>query len=327
VNLYTQEYFELLRGRLKEGGYTTYWLPVDQLSESDSKGVIAGFCNVFDDCSLWRGAGLQLVLVGSNDASGRIEESRFRRQWDDREVLAELQVLGFETPELLLTTFVGDASYLRSLTKGIAPLVDNYPHRLNRQATQDLDFHNAVLKNEDSAQRYRESAYLKKRLPPTLFDAGLSNYRYQALIEDCLGVYPNLRPVPLAELHMILTETDLRTPALWLLGDTTEFSGIIERLSKSRRDDPTVEHHLGLRELASRNYLGADLHFQRAQQLGDNGQGLFYNRILALAYAGDLEEAQTVAAEFAGKFSAVGSGDLAFWDFCRKNFGLRNPSL
>jgi spermidine synthase len=327
VNLYTQEYFELLHGRLKEGGYTTYWLPVEQLSESDTKAVIAGFCNVFDDCSLWRGAGLQLVLVGSKNATGRIEESRFRRQWNDQAVLHELRVLGFETPELMLTTFVGDAPYLRSLTADADPLVDNYPHRLGRQLSMDLDFHYGVVANEKSAERYRNSTYLKKLLPPALFEAGSSSYRYQALIDDCLDAYPNPRPIPLSQLHMILTETDLRTPALWLLGDTGAFSGVIEKLSRGRVDDPTVETHLGLRELSNRDYKSADRHFQRAQELGDEGQAPYYYRVLALAYAGDLETAQSVVTEFAGKFGAVQSGESAFWDFVNRNFGLSRPAM
>jgi hypothetical protein len=191
----------------------------------------------------------------------------------------------------------------------------------------DLDFHYGVVSNEKSAERYRESTYLKNLLPTALFDAGLSNYRYQASIDECLNVYPNPRPIPLTELHMILTETDLRTPALWLLGDTAEFSGIIERLSRKGGDDATVEFHLGLRGLAGRAYQEADRHFQRAQELGDEGQALYYYRILALSYAGDLEVAQSVVTEFAGKFGAVQSGESVFWDFVNRNFGLLAPSL
>jgi hypothetical protein len=169
---------------------------------------------------------------------------------------------------------------------------------------------------------------LKSLLPPDeLFESGLSNYRYQARIDECLDPYPNPRPIPLTELHTILTETDLRTPALWLLGDTAEFSGVIERLLKSRGADPTVELHLGLRALADRRYHEADRHFQRAQQLGDDGQAFYYYRVLALAYAGDLEAAQSVVTEFAGRFGAVRSGESVFCDFVNRTFGLSNPTL
>ncbi len=57
VNLYTREYFALIRNRLVEGGLATYWLPVSGLLEEDTKAILRAFCEVFPDCSLWGGAG------------------------------------------------------------------------------------------------------------------------------------------------------------------------------------------------------------------------------------------------------------------------------
>src|SRR6185503_11659685 len=57
VNLYSREYFALLRSRLAEGGVVTYWLPVTQLSPAGAKSIARAFCDVFDDCSLWTGGG------------------------------------------------------------------------------------------------------------------------------------------------------------------------------------------------------------------------------------------------------------------------------
>ena len=54
VNLYSQEYFKLIRKRLNPGGYASYWLPVQQLEPMDTLAIIKAFCNAFDDCSLWR---------------------------------------------------------------------------------------------------------------------------------------------------------------------------------------------------------------------------------------------------------------------------------
>ncbi|MDX1508733.1 MAG: hypothetical protein R3358_10675, partial [Woeseiaceae bacterium] len=71
VNLYSQEYFELIRSKLNPGGFVTYWLPVQQLEQLDALAIISAFCNAFDDCSLWSGAGLEWMLVGSNGADTR----------------------------------------------------------------------------------------------------------------------------------------------------------------------------------------------------------------------------------------------------------------
>ena len=40
VNLYTQEYFELIRERLNEGGLCTYWLPVYSIQEPGSRAIV-----------------------------------------------------------------------------------------------------------------------------------------------------------------------------------------------------------------------------------------------------------------------------------------------
>src|SRR5207244_9155885 len=53
VNLYTREYFELMRDRLSDRGIASYWLPIYQLSDSDAKAIIGAFCGAFSDCSLW----------------------------------------------------------------------------------------------------------------------------------------------------------------------------------------------------------------------------------------------------------------------------------
>jgi spermidine synthase len=61
VNLYTQEYFSLLRSRLRPGGLVSYWLPVGQLAEREAKSIVAAFCAAFPDCSLWEGTPIDWI--------------------------------------------------------------------------------------------------------------------------------------------------------------------------------------------------------------------------------------------------------------------------
>lgn len=332
VNLYTQEYFQLIKDRLTDGGYATYWLPVVQLSPSASRSIIKAFCNVFEDCSLWRGARLDLVLVGSRNASERVDEENFKRMWKNPKNARELQIIGIEVPELLLSTFVGDASYLRQFTQDRAPLVDNYPHRLSRDIiprekfNERVAFYADMVKKEEVARRYRESAFLKRRLPQGLFESGLAFFPYQSIIERCLDAYPNNVSLSLEDLDQVLTGTKLRTPALWLMGDLHEFSGVIESLVGKNVSNETVLYHLGLREMASRNYLEAEEHFRNAQDLGGGNPKIYYYRILALAYANRLERAQEVVNELAAKVP-MSVDDEEFWKFCHRRFGLeRSPT-
>ena len=90
VNLYSQEYFELIRSRLNPGGYVSYWLAGgQQLHTTDTLAITSAFCNAFENCSLWAGA------PGSNGCSSartaprpdRISKS-FSAQWQDPVTLA-----------------------------------------------------------------------------------------------------------------------------------------------------------------------------------------------------------------------------------------------
>ena len=131
VNLYTQEYFMLILDRLSEGGIVSYWLPVHSLYEEDAKAIIKAFCNVFEDCSLWAGSGLDWMLLGSRDAAGPIPAALFTRQWHDPVTGPELKELGFEIPEQLGSLFMADSADLKALTENSLPLTDNYPLRLS----------------------------------------------------------------------------------------------------------------------------------------------------------------------------------------------------
>ena len=165
VNLYTQEYFELLKRRLREGGYVTYWLPVWQLTAGDALSIVRGFCNVFEDCSLWNGGAMNLMLAGSRGASTGLNGREFSRLWRDEKTAADLGLLGFENPELLLTTFVADADQLAELSRDLPPLIDNYPHRLGREVGRDNDYFARLLAPRALVRRYRASGYLAELLP------------------------------------------------------------------------------------------------------------------------------------------------------------------
>ena len=47
VNLYTQQFFELMHNRLKDGGIATFWLPISELTTNESKAILRAFHNVF----------------------------------------------------------------------------------------------------------------------------------------------------------------------------------------------------------------------------------------------------------------------------------------
>jgi len=108
VHLYTEEYFRILYDHLSEGGIVTYWLPVQQLRQSETNAVLKAFCNVFEDCSLWAGSRLNLMMVGTHGLRASASPEEFARQWNDPAVKREMVSLGIETPEQLSALLVAD---------------------------------------------------------------------------------------------------------------------------------------------------------------------------------------------------------------------------
>ena len=110
MNLYTQEYFQLIYDRLNEGGMTTYWLPAHELTYPAILSMLKGFCSVFADCALWAGANLNWMMTGTRNAKSTVSEAHLQKQWENPGVAPLLRELGFEKPEVLGSTFIADAS-------------------------------------------------------------------------------------------------------------------------------------------------------------------------------------------------------------------------
>jgi len=146
VNLYTQEYFELIYNRLAPQGITTYWLPVEQLNLSSTKSILKGFCQAFEHCSLWDGGNFNWMMVGIKQPKAPVTKEEFVRQWLDPVVGKEMQTVGFKNPELFGSLFIADNRKLMAWLKDSLPLVDNYPKRLNSY----------FKSNEKDYQKYRE---------------------------------------------------------------------------------------------------------------------------------------------------------------------------
>ena len=76
VNLYTQEFFLLMRSRLKEGGIATFWLPIHQLRVEETKAILRAFHSAFSNALVWGGADQDWIMMGINGPGRRASEAR-----------------------------------------------------------------------------------------------------------------------------------------------------------------------------------------------------------------------------------------------------------
>ena len=211
-NLYSKEYFELVYSRLNDGGMATYWLPVYQLREKESKAIIKGFCDVFEDCSLWTGGGFEWILAGSKNKQNPVDGLRFRKQWDNPDQFKKLSALGLIAPEQLPSLFIADGDRLKSWVGMVKPLVDNYSHRLspvNRNWRASLPAYKAFLDSSRSWRNFTTSVIMDRYFPSEIRDESKKYFANREVINNLL-IGSEMR----GKLQMQLLNDCLRDPLL-----------------------------------------------------------------------------------------------------------------
>ncbi|WP_166819850.1 fused MFS/spermidine synthase [Thalassoroseus pseudoceratinae] len=131
VNLYTQEFFELAKSRITDGGVFCLWIP--PWEEHEIRYVMKTYLNVFEHTRIWSGPGSDgfpqgFYMLGRRqpfkDVDQRITEMyrdanvvRDLQEWDDIvDSAAELQAL-----------YLGDGNEVRKLLTNVPVMTDDTP--------------------------------------------------------------------------------------------------------------------------------------------------------------------------------------------------------
>jgi predicted membrane-bound spermidine synthase len=319
ANLYSAEYFRLLRARLAPRGIVTYWLPVEQLMPADTGAITKAFCLAFPDCTLWNGAGLNWMLVGTNDLRSAASESRFEGLWNDAAVGDGLRRIGVETPEQLGALFIDDAAGLRQRAGSTPALVDDFPYRIltpvgrTDVVGENVPFYRRWMDSGESRRRFLASDFVAEVWPASLRSRSAAFFEWQGLMNDAMidqsaWLPPTTNGLP--ALDAVLTRSSLRTLALWLLGTNWSQQQTIAALAARGE---RYEELLGLRALAFRDYERAAESLARAGGLANEER-----RAYALALAGRAGEAARLT-------EANGEPAAAFRQWMKQRFGETQP--
>jgi spermidine synthase len=128
VNLYTQEFFELVRSRLRPGGIATYWMPGFQIGEAAMRSVVRAFLEVFPDALLLDGHTQQLILVGRRDGPLVFDPARLRALLSSSPAVArDLRWTSLDRTAEWVGTLAASSATLARGTAGAAPLRDDRP--------------------------------------------------------------------------------------------------------------------------------------------------------------------------------------------------------
>ncbi|MDH5755202.1 MAG: fused MFS/spermidine synthase [Nitrospinota bacterium] len=124
VSLYTSEFYELARDRLKPGGIVSQWIPIHHLSDRDLKSLVAAFTAVFPEGAMWY-TKWDAIMIGSVGALPGYE--RLYKAFENPQVASSLADIGIYRVEQILANHMMGPEQLREYVAGVAPLQDDWP--------------------------------------------------------------------------------------------------------------------------------------------------------------------------------------------------------
>ena len=328
-NLYSREYFQLMRARLADGGVVTYWLPLADLSDVSAKAILRAFCDVFDDCSLWNGSGTNLMMVGSRlrasraGESGAVGEQQFRAQWSTPAIAAEMKRLGVERPEQLGALFIGDAAFIRALAGDGPALTDDNPKLIEApfsSPTAGADLLAPITDTGAARTRFQSSALIARIWPSPLISSSVPYFDVQHVINAHMYGSLVTQSLALEDVHRILTGSTVDMPVMWRLASNSDIQHVVSSATPEEQLNPVLQYHLAIRLLSERNYRAAADAFDRATsdpQVRDNAFVLY---IYSLCLSGQRAKAQRTSSE---AFAASGVSSLPpIWVWMKDTFGI-----
>ncbi|MBX3191454.1 MAG: hypothetical protein KF819_30950 [Labilithrix sp.] len=128
ASLYSREFYELARSRLRHGGMMTQWLPLAHLTADLTASLVRAFVDVFPVSVLLAGSPPELLLLGVNGDEIAADPAKIEAKLSAAPaVAAELRTIFVDDLDDLLGTFVASAATLRRITARAEPITDDAP--------------------------------------------------------------------------------------------------------------------------------------------------------------------------------------------------------
>jgi spermidine synthase len=325
VNLYTQEFFSLMKDRLKEGGIATFWLPINQLKIDEAKAILCAFHKAFPNASVWASADQEWIMMGIKGPGRKVEGQEIRQLWSNSDSGADLRRIGIEVPQQMGALFVMDGEEIDLITRNIAPLTDMYPKRLTDELWDYEASHRFAfmyLEAPSAVQRFHRSPLIKSIWPETLNQSleSLFVLRQTRYLSEVIGSNR------LAELDLYLRHSQLRIPVLEVLGSDGFRLGIAERVAKKSQPPPLETlPDLIAGALARRDIDGAIRLMEDEKARGKFNLSDAFLLTYLYCLNGSVEKAEVLAANKAAEMKKDGFVDW-LWGKLEAEFGFHPPA-
>jgi spermidine synthase len=325
VNLYTREFFSLIKSRLKEGGIATFWLPLDQLKLNEAKAILRAFHDVFSNASVWASADENWIMMGINGQGRNVGEEQLRRLWSGPAIGADLKRIGVEVPQQLGALFLMDGDEIDRLTRDVPPLTDNYPKRLSDARWDEkanFEFAATYMDPASVTERFLQSSLINRIWPEALSKSMKSLFavRETRFLSETVGSNK------LAELDLFLRGTRLRMPVLEALGSNELRLAIAQRVARETEPPPPeIVPDLIAGALAQRD-LNEAIRLLESQK--DRGAfGVRETVLLTYLYClnANVDKAEALAVANSSLINKDSSADW-LWKKLQAEFGFHPPS-
>jgi spermidine synthase len=329
VNLYTEQFFSLMKSRLKDGGIVSFWLPLYHLRITETKAVLRAFHNVFPNASLWATNDVEWIMIGikpplpkANPATAGLA----RRLWSDRNTGADLVRIGVEVPEQMSALFVMDSDEIERLTQGVEPLTDFFPKRISDEGPDLVaaaQFGYSYLEAAGALRRFNSSHFIQEVWPnewknslERLFIAREDLYRKEVSGANWL-----------AALDLYLRYSRLRTPVL-AAQDTDEFRlALAEKIANQSPASIPIDalRDLTAGALARRDIAGAIQLLEQEKERGFVNINDVFLLIYLYCLNGNVDQAEALATAEA---SSIEKDEFVkwLWGDLQAEFGFSPPS-
>ena len=126
VNLYSSDFYQLARARLRPGGIVAQWLPLPTQNDEDTRSLVRSFLDVFPHASIWTTELHEMLLVGSLTPLD-LDVPRITGRFNRPEVASALREVGVASPAALLATWITDRAGLEAYAGDAHPVTDDRP--------------------------------------------------------------------------------------------------------------------------------------------------------------------------------------------------------
>ncbi len=126
INLYTTEFYKLVRERLNDDGIFMHWIPTGEGPLEQEKMLFRSFYEVFPEGTVWR----QLTWVGptlliSGKQPLRLDYTRVQEKMSAPRIRRDMEFCQLHTPEDIFAMFLFGPPELAKFVEGIPPVVDD----------------------------------------------------------------------------------------------------------------------------------------------------------------------------------------------------------